>query len=279
MLEIHWEEIVLDLSDLFLKFDYDGYTYESVLVKSEKDYDVFKRVLVESHVNDLQIDQPTNSYGKEIADNIDENIEQNTIYNNDVINIVFKNNMIKLFKNDDDKIYSVEILSNKLTVAKKCKHCGEWLPEEHKRQIRCSACGELVDEGVEVCPHCNEKIVNAEPPKDNVAAEASGGQNPAAKNYISLIIIALSLVFTVFIVVYACNEKINNGDEPQQTTETVDSAAVDDDDSMAADTAVVDPATDDVENDEAVPADDQSTGQQGSSESESNGNYDDFTIK
>jgi len=166
-----------------------------------------------------------------------------------------------------------------LAVAKKCKHCGEWLPEEHKRQIRCSACGELVDEGVEVCPHCNEKIVNAEPPKDNVAAEASGGQNPAAKNYISLIIIALSLVFTVFIVVYACNEKINNGDEPQQTTETVDSAAVDDDDSMAADTAVVDPATDDVENDEAVPADDQSTGQQGSSESESNGNYDDFTIK
>lgn len=119
MLEIHWEEIVLDLSDLFLKFDYDNYTYESVLVKSEKDYDVFKRVLVESHIStvgNLEIDQPTNSYGKEIADNIDENIEQNTIYNNDVINIVFKNNMIKLFKNDDDKIYSVEILSNKLTV-------------------------------------------------------------------------------------------------------------------------------------------------------------------
>lgn len=106
----------MDLSDLFLKFDYDGYTYESVLVKSENDYDVFGRVLIKSHVNDLQIDQPFNSYGKEIAENIDENIEQNTIYNSDVINIVFKNNMIKLFKNDDNKIYSVEILSNKLTV-------------------------------------------------------------------------------------------------------------------------------------------------------------------
>lgn len=106
----------MDLSDLFLKFDYDGYTYESVLVKSENDYDVFGRVLIRSHVNDLQTDQPVNSYGKEIAENIDENIEQNTIYNSDVINIVFKNNMIKLFKNDDNKIYSVEILSNKLTI-------------------------------------------------------------------------------------------------------------------------------------------------------------------
>lgn len=109
----------MDLSDLFLKFDYDGYTYESVLVRSENKFDVFGRVLVESHVStvsDLQIDYPADSYGKEIAENIDENIEQNTIYNNDVINIVFKNNMIKLFKNDDNKIYSVEILSNKLTL-------------------------------------------------------------------------------------------------------------------------------------------------------------------
>lgn len=109
----------MDLSDLFLKFDYDGYTYESVLVRSENKFDVFGRVLVESHVStvsDFQIDYPADSYGKEIAENIDENIEQNTIYNNDVINIVFKNNMIKLFKNDDNKIYSVEILSNKLTL-------------------------------------------------------------------------------------------------------------------------------------------------------------------
>ena len=109
----------MDLSDLFLKFDYDGYTYESVLVRSENKFDVFGRVLVESHVStvsDLQIDYPADSYGKEIAENIDENIEQNTIYNNDVINIFFKNNMIKLFKNDDNKIYSIEILSNKLTL-------------------------------------------------------------------------------------------------------------------------------------------------------------------
>ena len=109
----------MDLSDLFLKFDYDGYTYESVLVRSENKFDVFGRVLVESHVStvsDLQIDYPADSYGKEITENIDENIEQNTIYNNDVINIFFKNNMIKLFKNDDNKIYSIEILSNKLTL-------------------------------------------------------------------------------------------------------------------------------------------------------------------
>lgn len=45
-----------------------------------------------------------------------------------------------------------------LAVAKKCKHCGEWLNREApvKEKNACPACGELIDADLEVCPHCKE---------------------------------------------------------------------------------------------------------------------------
>ena len=48
-----------------------------------------------------------------------------------------------------------------LAVAKKCKHCGEWLdkePEQQKEMTRCSVCGEIVEKGLEKCPLCNEHL-------------------------------------------------------------------------------------------------------------------------
>lgn len=51
-----------------------------------------------------------------------------------------------------------------LAVAKKCKHCGEWLPEEKVEEtveikyIECPICGEDMEEGTTICPHCNEPI-------------------------------------------------------------------------------------------------------------------------
>ena len=45
-----------------------------------------------------------------------------------------------------------------LAVAKKCKHCGEWLEskEPSKKQQNCPICGELVDEDLDTCPYCHE---------------------------------------------------------------------------------------------------------------------------
>jgi hypothetical protein len=61
-----------------------------------------------------------------------------------------------------------------LAVAKKCKHCGEWLPEppQPKQMIPCPICGEEVEEGTEVCPHCNESIVGE-----------TAFSNPESQNY------------------------------------------------------------------------------------------------
>ena len=53
-----------------------------------------------------------------------------------------------------------------LAVAKKCKHCGEWLEPKETPKVKkpCPICGELVDEGLIICPHCKEPM-NEE--KDN----------------------------------------------------------------------------------------------------------------
>ena len=47
-----------------------------------------------------------------------------------------------------------------LAVAKKCKHCGEWLEKKEpaKEKKACPICGELVDADLDICPYCNEPI-------------------------------------------------------------------------------------------------------------------------
>lgn len=51
-----------------------------------------------------------------------------------------------------------------LAVAKKCKHCGEWLTSEEpaaaqQTQMReCPICAEQIEVGLKVCPMCNENI-------------------------------------------------------------------------------------------------------------------------
>lgn len=51
-----------------------------------------------------------------------------------------------------------------LAVAKKCKHCGEWLnkdekQDEEKVMIPCPICGEMVEEGTTQCPYCHESLI------------------------------------------------------------------------------------------------------------------------
>ena len=69
-----------------------------------------------------------------------------------------------------------------LAVAKKCKHCGEWLPEppQPKKMVPCPICGEDVEEGTAVCPHCKEKIES-----DTEATPESQSVNPAPSQSVS----------------------------------------------------------------------------------------------
>ncbi len=48
-----------------------------------------------------------------------------------------------------------------LAVAKKCKHCGEWLKEEQEetpKTLQCPACGEDILPNTTTCEHCGEAI-------------------------------------------------------------------------------------------------------------------------
>lgn len=46
-----------------------------------------------------------------------------------------------------------------LAIAKKCRHCKEFLPEEISiKTIECPICGEDIPDNVEICPICKESI-------------------------------------------------------------------------------------------------------------------------
>ena len=78
-----------------------------------------------------------------------------------------------------------------LAVAKKCKYCGKWLPEEAsltrpqaesqvKRMITCPYCAEKIEEDSTVCPKCHETLVKEEKPKkENPVKEKSKEEVPA----------------------------------------------------------------------------------------------------
>lgn len=48
-----------------------------------------------------------------------------------------------------------------LAVAKKCKHCDEWLDKEETKT--CSICGEKIPANATLCPHCKEPQTSHEP--------------------------------------------------------------------------------------------------------------------
>lgn len=45
-----------------------------------------------------------------------------------------------------------------LAIARKCKHCGEWLdtPPTTNKTRSCPVCGEDIDASAKICPYCNE---------------------------------------------------------------------------------------------------------------------------
>lgn len=63
-----------------------------------------------------------------------------------------------------------------LAVAKKCKHCGEWLEPKNisKKQRACPICGELVDSEINVCPYCKEPIIIEKTAEEKTIEESSG---------------------------------------------------------------------------------------------------------
>lgn len=71
-----------------------------------------------------------------------------------------------------------------LAVAKKCKHCGEWLnkdeeKDDEKVMIPCPVCGEMIEEGINQCPYCQESLVkNAQEPTEETIINSERKKEP-----------------------------------------------------------------------------------------------------
>jgi len=87
-----------------------------------------------------------------------------------------------------------------LAVAKKCKHCGEWLEKEavtkQKKMLECLACAEQVEDGLQICPHCNESVGITS--KHN-AYEASLPYGLPKQVYLFLMLVAIIAIVFEFI--------------------------------------------------------------------------------
>ena len=80
-----------------------------------------------------------------------------------------------------------------LAVAKKCKHCGEWLEAKvtEKEKKSCPICGEQIDFDIEVCPHCKEPINkkdNGETKSVSTEYESSSANKDATKTDDNLVV-------------------------------------------------------------------------------------------
>lgn len=69
-----------------------------------------------------------------------------------------------------------------LAVAKKCKHCGEWLEKEMKETKTCPVCGEMIGTELAVCPHCDEPTHFTDVQVDDVAKEHSAPHAESTDN-------------------------------------------------------------------------------------------------
>lgn len=72
-----------------------------------------------------------------------------------------------------------------LAVAKKCKHCGEWLDKPKQPQKSCPVCGETIDAKAEICPFCKELTNGSEnsPEPMNCDPQISRSAGSARKWY------------------------------------------------------------------------------------------------
>ena len=86
-----------------------------------------------------------------------------------------------------------------LAVAKKCKHCGEWLPIE-KTKIPCPVCGEGIDEDTVVCPHCNEKVKEEAPTPTTPVNNPTPKPDGEKKNWKMIGIVGCAILAIVAIV-------------------------------------------------------------------------------
>jgi len=104
-----------------------------------------------------------------------------------------------------------------LAIAKKCKHCGEWLESEeeaiHQKQIVCPVCGEQIDDGLDVCPICNESIhakENITVNSNSIESRSVSFSSKKVVNWKKITLSALGALAVILIIVFVSSKTSDN---------------------------------------------------------------------
>jgi len=91
-----------------------------------------------------------------------------------------------------------------LAIAKKCKHCGEWLPEsgniEPKTMITCPYCAEEIEEGNTICPVCKENLEEEKAVVQQTAPQKIEENTSHRRKDNKTMIIALTAVIIIILI-------------------------------------------------------------------------------
>jgi flagellar basal body-associated protein FliL len=88
-----------------------------------------------------------------------------------------------------------------LAIAKKCKHCGEWIDNQkieiQKKMIECPFCAEEIEDGLEICPLCKEPLGKPTKKEKNLCQEEKPKKEKSK-------IFRIIMVIVLFIVAIVC---------------------------------------------------------------------------
>jgi hypothetical protein len=100
-----------------------------------------------------------------------------------------------------------------LAIAKKCKHCGEWLNTENSvtqnKILVCPYCAEEIEEGLEICPLCDEPL------RQNDEVHISQAKNhikekPKKKSKVKRIWAIVTIIFAIGIYILSKTDILDN---------------------------------------------------------------------
>lgn len=113
-----------------------------------------------------------------------------------------------------------------LAVAKKCKHCGQWLDEEAPKPslelIKCPFCDEDIPANSTICPECGEPLTTVAPAPVVVSPEPPQKKNSNWRIWLLILLLVGAVVYFIVSNMNGDNESVSRNYSSPARVENTD---------------------------------------------------------